>query len=54
MQHDSPPDSPPLGILFLLDPAYADLVPEEFKFSELMRKAYEAGTLYFPPTESIQ
>jgi hypothetical protein len=53
LQHDNP-ENQPKGILFLLDPAYAHLIPEEYEFSERMREAYEAGTLYCPQTESIQ
>ena len=55
MQHDSPPPpDTPRGLLFLLQPEYADLIPLEYQFSERMREAYEAGTLYCPQTESIQ
>jgi hypothetical protein len=43
-----------MGILFLLDPEYADLIPLEYQFSERMREAWEEGTLFLPQTESIQ
>ena len=54
MQHDngSPPE--PKGILFLLQPEYADLIEDEHRFSEKMTKAWEEGTLYCPQTESVQ
>jgi hypothetical protein len=48
-----PPDTP-RGILFLLQPEYADLIPLEYEFSERMREAWEEGKLYCPQTESVQ
>ena len=55
MNPNQPPDShPPLGILFLMEPEYCDLIEDEHRFSELMRKAWEEGTLFLPQTELVQ
>jgi hypothetical protein len=48
-----PPPDTPKGLLFLLDPAYSDLIPEEYEFSERMRQAWEEGALFLPQTESV-
>ncbi len=52
--HNSPPPDSPKGILFLLDPKYADLIPQEHEFSERMCKAAEEGRLYVPVGEDVQ
>ena len=56
MNDRSPPDTPnePLGILFLCDPKYADLLGAEDRFNRLMDEADRAGTLYFPMPITLQ
>jgi hypothetical protein len=44
-----PPDRPARGLLFLLDEEWADLIPQEHRFSENLAKAHEEGRLYAPP-----
>ena len=39
------------GILFLLDPRYADLIPANERFNEALAKAWEDGKLWAPPFE---
>lgn len=50
----NPPSDMPIGLRCLLDASYADLIPEEYAFSELMRAAYEAGVLVCPQIDSVQ
>lgn len=43
-----PPEKPSLGILFMLQPEYADLIPAENKFEMAMNKAASEGRLFAP------
>ena len=56
MNDRSPPDKPdePLGILFMCDPKYADLMSEEDRFDRRMDDADRAGTLYLPMPITLQ
>ena len=46
--HPVPKEERPRGILFLLEPEYADLIPAEDKFARLMKDAALAGRLWIP------
>jgi hypothetical protein len=52
----SPPDKPnePLGILFMCDPRYADLMEDEHRFDRLMDEADRDGKLYLPMPVTLQ
>jgi hypothetical protein len=52
----SPPDKPdePLGILFMYDPKYADLVEAEHKFGRALEQADRDGKLYVPEEITLQ
>jgi hypothetical protein len=43
----NPPPDEPRGILFLLDPRYAELIPAEDEFQKKIDKAYQEGRLWF-------
>ena len=45
LQQNSPPEKPALGILFMLDEKYCDLIPAQNRFENLMNKAAAEGKL---------
>jgi hypothetical protein len=49
----SPPDKP-RGLLSLLDPDWAHLIPEEEKFSRKVMEAHEEGRLVIPDEGRLQ
>ena len=56
MNDRSPLDTPnePLGILFLCDPKYADLIDQEHRFDRLIEEADRDGKLYLPMPATLQ
>jgi hypothetical protein len=52
--HENPPPDSPHGILFLLDPRYADSIEAEHKFERAMERAWRDGRLYVQEHTSYQ
>jgi hypothetical protein len=47
------PEDEPRGILFLMDPAWADFIEEDWKFEQAVNQAWREGRLYAEQTPSL-
>ena len=53
MQHNSNPPPKHRGLLFLLQPEYADLIHEEYQFDQKCEQAWKANRLWFEESPSL-
>jgi len=51
LQHDKPEN--PRGLLFLLQPEYADLIHEEYQFEQKIEQALLENRLWFEESPSL-